>query len=113
MFAASALLFSACATTASTDEVNVAANEMVSETPQTSQTADGKAMPEEKVIKPETFSSTVVDGDGLICKYRAVTGSNFRRKVCGTAQDWAEAEGQARTATEKIQNRNRGFEPVR
>ncbi|GLQ19566.1 hypothetical protein ACFFUB_14170 [Algimonas porphyrae] len=91
---ASALLLSACASVET------------AETTQTVQTASG-----ETVIKPQTFSSTVVDGDGVICKYRDVTGSNFRRKMCGTAEEWAAIEEEAKKATDRIQRRNRGFEP--
>ncbi|GLQ19565.1 hypothetical protein ACFFUB_14165 [Algimonas porphyrae] len=88
------LLLTACATVET------------AETTETVQTASA-----ENVVKPQTFSSTVVDGDGVICKYRDVTGSNFRRKMCGTAEEWAAIEEEARKAVEKVQRRNRGFEP--
>jgi len=93
MTLSAALLLSACATAGSTDA------DATTQTASLEQTT------------PETISSTFVNEDGLVCKFRDVTGSNFRRKVCATPEQWAEAEAAARDATNRIQRQNRGFEP--
>lgn len=53
-----------------------------------------------------------VNENGEICRFRDVTGSNFRRKVCGTPEEWAAIERASREATKRIQDNNRGFEPT-
>lgn len=102
-----ALLLSACASTVTEPAPAPAAAPAAA----TSANETGAQTAETQVIKPQTYSSTVEDGDGIICKYRNVTGSNFRRKMCGTEEEWAAIEDESRKATERIQRRNRGFEP--
>lgn len=49
--------------------------------------------------------------DDMICKRQPVAGSNFRRKICATQEQWDQAAEDGKGAAENIQRRNRGFEP--
>jgi len=48
--------------------------------------------------------TTAVSDDGkLICKRTSVVGSNFKRKVCATAEEWNARASEDRKTTEGIQ----------
>jgi len=50
-------------------------------------------------------STTAVASDEMVCKRQAVVGSNFKRKVCMTSQQWQDLENQSRQTTGDIQRR--------
>lgn len=82
------LLLAACATsTTPTAEKVAEAETMKAVSEELSQT--------NKVAKSE-------DGN-VICKREAVVGSNFKRKVCATAEQWKAMEESSRATTADIQ----------
>lgn len=100
--AATALTFAACATT--------------SPSPATS-AAQAQAESNTTVVSSEEAGWEVqmaeAGDDDKICKKQPIAGSNFRRKVCATKEQWEAANKDGREAAETIQRRNRGFEPTR
>ena len=47
-------------------------------------------------------SSKSADGE-MICKRQSVVGSNFKRKICATADEWAQSERASRDTVADIQ----------
>ena len=45
------------------------------------------------------------DGDKMICKYRAQTGTRFKTKVCKTAAQWEEMAEQHRVGAKELVDR--------
>ena len=45
------------------------------------------------------------DGDKMICKYRAQTGTRFKTKVCKTAAQWEEMAEQHRAGAKELVDR--------
>ena len=93
---AAAALLAACSTTSSDEVAAVEAK------PAAVPTATATAALEPAPVATADATETT-DPDKQICKRTKVTGSNFKRKVCGTAADWARMEAESRKATEQIQ----------
>ena len=60
-----------------------------------------------KSIAPTESSKSEASEDKMICKRTKVPGTNFRKKICGTAEDWDVMQERSRKATEGIQRRAR------
>ncbi|MEL6687811.1 MAG: hypothetical protein AAFP97_09325 [Pseudomonadota bacterium] len=48
-----------------------------------------------------------LDPNRQVCKRTKVVGSNFKKKICRTANEWEALEQQSREATERIQRGSR------
>ena len=82
------LFISACATTSAATQQKV------------------EAAPAAKTMADDLTqtNSTVKSADGtMICKRTAVVGSNFKRKICATAEEWEARAAADRTTAGNIQ----------
>ena len=62
------------------------------------------AVPENATVAESTKqASTDNDSGKLICKRQTTAGSNFKRKVCATAEQWKAAAESGRRTTADIQ----------
>ena len=71
----------------------------------------------EPMVKNEAAQMAETEADydpnKKVCKRQSIPGSNFKKKVCMTLQQWKDMQQDSRDATNRIQDRNRGFEPQR
>lgn len=51
---------------------------------------------------PAAVAAKAGDGDKMICKYRAQTGTRFKTKVCKTAAQWEEMAEQHRAGAKEL-----------
>jgi len=64
------------------------------------------AAPEKATVTESTKQASADKDSGrLICKRQAIAGSNFKRKVCATAQQWKVSAEEGRRTTADIQRR--------
>lgn len=63
---------------------------------------------EETAAREET-----ADEDKIICRRTAVVGSRFKKRICGTQEQWLTLRGESKKATADMQRRGRGMEPDR
>ena len=77
--------------------------EKEAEVPETTVEAQSTKAIAEKLTQTRT---TVKSADGkMICKRQAVVGSNFKRKICATAEQWEASAEESRRTTGDIQRR--------
>lgn len=62
------------------------------------------------VAKTDTTKvADAAEGDAKVtCKYEAVVGSKFKKKICGTVADWERMEEASRQSTRNMQDGPRG-----
>lgn len=53
------------------------------------------------------------EDDKITCKRTAITGSKFKKKICGTKKDWELMAKRAEETTREFQGRGTGNEPIR
>ena len=71
-------------------------------------TTSSGAVPVAAKTKPTTQLADA-DNDGeQICKRQAIVGSKFKRKICGTKEDWENVETRARQSARNVQDSPRG-----
>lgn len=49
--------------------------------------------------------------DEIICRREAVTGSRFKKKICGTRKQWEDLARRAQDDTQQMQRQGKGVEP--
>ena len=107
--AAITLGLSACATTSNQANVSPQAQAVASSQAPQAQTLNEEDMTEAELMKQVSENmnqtktkSTSADGK-IICKRQAVVGSNFKRKICGTAKDWDDAAAKTKPVLDRFQ----------
>ena len=76
----------------------------------TTQAADAK--PDEDAQTAEQVAQAEdAEKDKIICRRTAVIGSKFKKKICGTKEQWATMHNRGEDSTREMQRR-RGFEPA-
>ncbi len=69
--------------------------------------ATSEKAPEKVTVAESTKQATTeTDSEKLICKRQATAGSNFKRKVCATAEQWKAAAEDGRRTTGDIQRKH-------
>ncbi len=78
----------------------------------TAEAADAKAEATAQAAEQvEEVAEVDEDKDKIICKRTAVIGSKFKKKICGTKEQWATMHNRGEDSTREMQRR-RGFEPA-
>ena len=52
------------------------------------------------------------DENKIICRRTAITGSKFKKKICGTKKEWETLANRGAKDTRELQRRGKGNEPV-
>ena len=52
------------------------------------------------------------DANKIICRRTAITGSKFKKKICGTKKEWETLAQRGAKDTRELQRRGKGNEPV-
>jgi hypothetical protein len=60
---------------------------------------------------PAVQQAAVDDDDKVICRRTAITGSRFKKRLCGTRKEWEEMRNRSKDATQGMQRSGRGLEP--
>lgn len=47
----------------------------------------------------------------IICKRTAITGSKFKKRLCGTKEEWETLRRQSSDNTDEMQRRGKGVDP--
>ncbi|MDJ0642128.1 MAG: hypothetical protein QNJ15_04870 [Erythrobacter sp.] len=68
------------------------------------------AAPAEQTESAETAEQA--DENKIICRRTAITGSKFKKKICGTKKEWETLATRGARDTRELQRRGKGNEPV-
>ncbi|MEL7218508.1 MAG: hypothetical protein AAGK01_08770 [Pseudomonadota bacterium] len=52
------------------------------------------------------------DDEKIICRRTAITGSKFKKRICGTKKQWEDMANRGSDTTREFQRRGKGNEPV-
>lgn len=107
---AATMLLSSCSTTG--DQTSAANSDQIS-VAKSVETVSGEMSEADKMKKmADTLTSTnttIRSEDGkLICKRTSVVGSNFKRKICATADEWEARAAEDRKTVGDLQRRGSG-----
>jgi len=85
----------------------LAAQAQTTETP----ASEAAAEPVADTATTQTSAADLEDSNKVICKRTIVTGSKFKKKICGTKAEWAEMQARNIENAREMQRRGKGREP--
>ncbi len=93
--------------------ITLAATLLAMQAQPTPTTEASEANPVEEPQTAEQVAQTEAsDDDKIICRRTAITGSKFKKKICGTKKEWETLANRGSKDTRELQRRGKGLEPV-
>lgn len=81
---------------------------------ETNETITSPSISDEGAVAEEGTSSQVEEENNrVICRRTAIIGSNFKRRLCATREEWENLSQRSQETTRELQKSGVGSEPIR